>query len=236
MSENSMYTGNFAQRGVGLNIFFEQNSKTPPNSMISCLCCDIYGIGIGDGKFISSNFIKRFLKTKSVSYGDIGVRFAKRGKRVIVVSVNPMFKNQKLRVGDIIKKIDGRRVRKVADVEDYILFQKVGKSVKLTFSRDNRVLTRKIKVAKRYGGGELSDSFLESKGIYFDKNLRITSIRKGSFAQKSGLHIGDKLLQIDRVGVSNQDDIRNIFSKLKKKEINLLFDRSDFQFFVKVDM
>ncbi len=236
MDDDSMYTGNFAQRGVGLNIFFEQNSKTPPNSMISCLCCDIYGIGIGGGKFISSNFIKRFLNSKSVYYGDIGVRFAKRGKDIIVSSVNPMFKNQKLKVGDIIKKIDGRRVKKVEDIEDYILFQKIGKVVKLKFLRNNRLFTRKIRVQKRYGGGELSDSFLEAKGMFFNKNLKIKNLQKGSFAQKTGLRIGDKLLQIDRKNVANEDDIRRIFSKIKKKEVNLLFDRDDFQFFVKVSM
>ncbi len=236
MDDNSMYTGNFAQRGVGLNIFFEQNSKTPPNSMISCLCCDIYGIGVGHGKFISSNFIKRFLNAKSVYYGDIGVRFAKRGKDVIVSSVNPMFKNQKLKVGDIVKKIDGKRVKKVEDIEDYILFQKIGKTVKLKFSRNNKTITVKIKIQKRYGGGELSDSFLEAKGMFFDKNLVIKGIKKDSFAQKSGLLIGDKLLQIDRKSVTSEDDARRIFSKIKKKDIDLLFDRDDFQFFVKVKM
>ena len=236
MDDNSMYAGNFAQRGVGLNIFFEQNSKIPPNSMISCLCCDIYGIGVGNGKFISSNFIKRFLNSKSVDYGDIGARFAKRGKDIIVSSVNPMFKNQKLKVGDIIKKIDNKKVKTVEDIEDYILFQKIGKIVRLKFLRNNRFLTKKIKIQKRYGGGELSDSFLESRGIFFDKDLRIKSIKKGSFGQKSGLLRGDKLLQINRISVNNEDDARRVFSKIKKKEINLLFDRKNFQFFIKVNM
>ena len=236
MDDSSMYTGNFAQRGVGLNIFFKQNSKTPPNSMITCLCCSVYGIGVGNGKFISSNFIKRFLDSKSVAYGDIGVRFLRRGKDVIVSSVNPLFAHQKLKVGDIIKKIDGRRVRKVEDVEDYVLFQKIGKIVKLQFVRNHKLMTEKIKVQKRYGGGELSDSFLEVKGMFFDKKLRIKTIKKGSFAQKSGLHRGDKLLQINRVSVKSEDDIRRVLSKIGKKAINLLFERNNFQFFVKVNM
>lgn len=236
MDDNSIYVGNFAQRGVGLNIFFRQNSKTPPNSMISCLCCEIYGIGMGDGKFISSNLIKRFLNSKSVNYGDIGVRFAKRGKNIIVSSANPMFKNQKLKAGDIIKKIDDKRVKKVEDAENHILFQKIGKIVKLQFLRDDKLLTQKIKIQKRYGGGELGDSFLEEKGIFFDKNLKIKNIQKGSFAQKIGLCIGDKLLQIDRKSVTSEDSIRRVFSKIKKTKVNLLFDRNDFQFFIKVNI
>ncbi len=236
MDDNSMYAGNFAQRGVGLNIYFEQNSKTPPNSMISCLCCDIYGLGVGNGKFISSNFIKRFLHSSEIFYGDIGVRFAKRGKYIVVSFVNPLFKNQELKVGDIVKQINNRKVHKVEDIQDFILFQKRNQIVKIEFIRDGKLQTLSIRVKKRYGGGELSDSFLENRGIFFDKKLRIIGIAKGSFAQKEGLKIGDKLLQIDRVNVKNQNDVKSFFSKIEKKSSDLLFDRDDFQFFIKVTL
>jgi len=234
MDENSMYVGNFSQRGIGLNIYFEQNSKTPPNSMISCLCCDIYGLGVGSGKFISSNFIKRFLHSSEIFYGDIGARFAKRGRDIVVSFINPLFKNQKLKVGDIIRQINNRKVYKVEDIEDFILFQKRDQTVKIEFIRDNKIQTLSIKVKKRYGGGELSDSFLENRGIFFDKKLKIIGVAKGSFAQKSGLKIGDKLLQIDRVNVKDQNSVKSFFSKTQKKSLDLLFDRDDFQFFVKV--
>ncbi len=236
IDENSLYIGNFAQRGEGLNIYFEQNSKTPPNSLISCLCCQVYGLGIGNGKFISSNFLNKFLNSKEVFYGDIGVRFARLGKKVIISSINPLFKNQKLKVGDIIKKIDGEKIKKVEDANNLILFQKKNQIVKLEFLRKNTLHTIKIKVQKRYGGGELSDSFLENRGLFLDKNLIIIKISKNSFGAKSGLHIGDKLLQMDRKNVKNANEIRRIFSKTEKKVINLLFERANFQFFIKVNL
>ncbi|NOX15925.1 MAG: PDZ domain-containing protein [Epsilonproteobacteria bacterium] len=236
ISENSLYTGNFAQRGGGLDIYFKQNSKTPPNSLISCLCCQVYGIGIGDGKFISSNLLKRFLNSKKVFYGDIGARFSKLGAKVIVSSINPLFKNQKLKVGDIIKKINSKKITREEEAKNLILFQKKNQIVNIKFLRKNTLHSVKIKVQKRFGGGELSDSFLESRGLYLDKKLKIIKIVKNSFGAKSGLHIGDKLMQVDRISVENSSDIRKIFSKTDKKEINLLFDRNNFQFFIKVNM
>ncbi len=236
IDEDSLYVGNFAKRGEGLNIYFEQNGKTPPNSIISCLCCQAYGIGIGGGKFISSKFLNKFLNSKEVFYGDIGVRFAKLGRKVVVSAVNPLFKNQQLKVGDIIKKINANKIKSVENAQNLILFQKRNQSVKVEFLRKNALHSIKIKVQKRYGGGELSDSFLETRGLFLDKFLKITKITKDSYGAKSGLHIGDKLLQVDRKSVTITQDIRRIFSKTKKKEINLLFQRGEFQFFVKVSL
>ncbi len=86
------------------------------------------------------------------------------------------------------------------------------------------------------GGGYLSDSFLEKQGIFFDKEMKIVKITKKSFAEESGLKVGDKLIQIDHKMIKSQSDIKEYLSKLKSKETQLLFDRSDFQFFVKIGL
>jgi len=238
MDNNSLYIGNFSKKGVGLNSYFRQNGKTPPNSMISCLCCDIYGLGIGNGKFISSNFIKRLLTSSKIFYGDIGVKFAKHGKNIIVSRVNPYFTKQRLKVGDIIRKIDGKKIKTVQEAENLILLQKRNHIIKVEFFRKNALHVEKIKVLNKYRAKKSvtksNNYFLKKKGIFFDNNMKIKYIAKYSFGEKSGLKIGDKLLQINQISVKNQHEARRIFSKMKKKEVNLLFDRHDFQFFVKV--
>ena len=238
MDSNSLYIGNFSRRGVGLNSYFRKNGKTPPNSMISCLCCDIYGLGIGDGKFISSNYIKRLLTSTSIFYGDIGVRFARHGKNIIVASINPHFFKQRLKVGDIIKKIDGNKIRTVKEATNLILLQKKNHILKVEFLRKHALHVENIKVHDRFtakkSAAKVNNSFLKNRGIFFDNNLKIIRISKHSFGEKSGLKIGDKLLQINQISVKNQNEARSIFSKTKNKEANLLFDRQDFQFFVKV--
>jgi C-terminal processing protease CtpA/Prc len=192
-------------------------------------------LGVGDKKFISSNLIKRFLNSTEIFYGDIGVRFAKKGKEIVIASINQMRINKNLKVGDVIKKIDGKTVKNLQDLENKILFTKRNQSIKLEFLRKNALHAENIKVFQKNGGGEASDSFLEAKGMFFDKNLSINKIFKDSFADKKGLKIGDRLVQIDRKSVKNQNDARIVFSKTKKKSIYLLFDRGGSQFFIKVD-
>ncbi len=239
MDDKSMYIGNFAQRGIGLDIYFRQNSKTPPNSMISCLCCDIYGIGVGNGKFISSNLIKKFLNSKEIFYGDIGVKLARRGKDVVVAYVNPIYRQRKLKVGDIIKKIDGKKIETLRDAKNLILFQKRNHILKIEFLRKNALHVVKIKVQQKYikrAKRVKRYRLLEKKGIFFDKNLKIIRIAKKSFGERSGLKTGDKLLQVNQKSVKSIYQANREFTKNRKKEVNLLFDRHDFQFFVKVNL
>jgi len=236
MDENSLFVGNFAKHGDLLDSFYLKNAKLEANSMISCLCCEMYGIGVGGGSFIGSEYIKRFIKLKDVYYGDIGVRFEQVARDFLVKSINPFYPNQLLRIGDKIQKIDGKKVTSLKQLNQAVLFSKPKNIIKIEVLRDNKKLTLSSVVRSRMGGGKLSDSFLEKKGIFFDTNLRIVKVNNNSFGDKSGLKVGDKLMQIDGKTVKAQDDIRVSLSKLKSKKAQLLFDRDDFQFFVKLGL
>jgi len=43
-------------------------------------------------------------------------------------------------------------------------------------------------------------------------------------------------MQIDSKKIESQNDIKKYLSKIKAKEVQLLFDRDDFQFFVKIGL
>jgi len=234
MDDTSLYAGNFAKSGDLLDSFYLQNAKLDENSIISCLCCQVYGIGIGAGSFIGSEYIERFIKQKEIYYGDIGVRFKKRADSFVVKSRDPFYQNQLLNIGDKILKINGKKINTLKQLNQTILFSKPKSIVTIELLRGKYKLKRSLMVRSRLGGGYLSDSFLEKQGIFFDKNLKINKITKDSFGYKSGLHIGDRLMQIDRKIINNQNDIKEYLSELKSKSAQLLFDRNDFQFFVKV--
>jgi len=93
-----------------------------------------------------------------------------------------------------------------------------------------------MSVRSRMGGGYRSDSFLEKKGIFFDKEMKIKKINKESFGALNGLHVGDKLLQVDKQKIETSDDVKSYLSQVKTKHVQLLFDRKDFQFFVKLGL
>ncbi len=236
MDDTSLYVGNFAKSGDLLDSFYLQNAKLEANSIISCLCCEVYGLGVGKGTFIGSEYIKRFINSgsKDVYYGDIGVRFDKYAKDFIVKSINPFYPNQLLKTGDKIVKINNKKVSSLKQLNQTVLFSAPKSIVKLEVLRGKQELKIDATVRSRMGGGHLSDSFLENRGLFFDKEMKIIKITKKSFGEKSGLHVGDVLIQIDHKTIDNQNDTKEYLSKLKAKEAQLLFDRDDFQFFVKI--
>ncbi len=236
MDDTSLYAGNFAKSGDLLDSFYLQNAKLEANSIISCLCCEVYGLGIGKGSFIGSEYIKRFMSSKNIYYGDIGVRFEKEAKDFIVKSRDPFYPNQLLHVNDKILKINRKKVTSLKQLNQTVLFSKPKSIVNIELLRGKHKLKRSLVVRSRMGGGYVSDSFLEKKGIFFDKELKIIRIKKKSFADMSGLKIGDKLIQIDFNMIKNQNDIKTYFSNTKSKEAQLLFDRDNFQFFVKIGL
>ncbi len=236
MDDTSLYAGNFAKSGDLLDSFYLQNAKIEENSIISCLCCEMYGLGIGSGSFIGSEYIKRFMNMKDVYYGDIGVRFEKKANDFIVKQIDPFYVNQSLQVNDKILKINGKKITSLKQLNQAVLFSKPKSVITVEFLRGKKKLKKRLVVHSRMGGGYQSDSFLEKKGIFFDKNLKIIKIKNNSFGQISGLHVGDKLIQIDHKMIKSQNDIKKHLSKIKSKEVQLLFDRADFQFFVKIGL
>lgn len=236
MDDSSLYAGNFARSGDLLDSFYLQNSNLEKNSIISCLCCEIYGLGIGGGSFIGSEYIKRFMSNKDVYYGDIGVRFKKHENDFVVKSINPLYPKQSLKVGDKILKINGKKVYSLKQLNQTVLFAKPKTTISLEVRRAKEILEQKMLVIPRAGGGYLSDSFLENKGIFFDKEMKINRINKKSFGEINGLKIGDKLMQVDHKKIESADDLKTYLSETKNKEVQLLFDRDDFQFFVKLGL
>ena len=174
------------------------------------------------------------MNSKEIYYGDIGVRFEKHANDFVVKSRDPFYVNQLLNVGDKILKINGKKVTSLKQLNQTVLFSKPKSIVTIELLRANNKLKRSLVVRSRMGGGYLSDSFLEKKGLFFDDDMKIIKIEKNSFAQKSSLHIGDTLMQIDHKKIKTQDDVKGYLSNLKEKEAQLLFDRNDFQFFVKI--
>ena len=112
-----------------------------------------------------------------------------------------------------------------------ILFSKIGTIHKIKIKRDSKYFNIKVKTKKRYGGGYLSDTFLEEKGIYFSPNLTI--IKVSNEFDGYGLKIGDQLIQVNGNKIDNIADIREHISDFKYFA-SLLFQRRGFQFFVNI--
>lgn len=218
------------KRQIGLNSFAKFNNKISSPSLLITSCCSLEGIVTPRG-IIEKDYIRHFLYSKNKFYGDIGIRISKIGRKIIVSENDPFMLENQFKKGDLILKFDGKKIYRISSLMKKILFSKIGKKYRVQVKRNGKILNLNIVVKRRYGGGFLSDTFLEQKGIFFDKNLFITKIEVRG--DHYGLKVGDHLLKANDVVVKNQKNLRKYIGDFKKSSL-LLFERNSFQFFVKI--
>lgn len=222
--------GKILTNQIGLNTLavYTTNFKNP--ALITSSCCSLEGIATPRG-VISKEYIKRFLSSEPATYASIGIRVKNEKGFVIVSASNPYLQNNLLQKDDCIIEFDGKKVKVASVFMRSVLFSKIGSHHTIKIKRDKKLMTFKVVSSKRYGGGDISDTFLEHKGIYFDKTLHI--VRLSEHFLKYGLLVGDQLLQVNGVQVKNQDELLRYIENFKEFS-SLLFSRRNFQFFVNI--
>ncbi len=222
--------GKFLQTQIGLNTFAKYNQTLASPALISSSCCSVEGIATSKG-VIQKEYIKHFLHTKSTLYGDIGIRVYNKNAQVLVNASDPFMKENPFKINDCIIEYDHKKVGNAASLMQKILFSSVGSKHQVKIKRGSRFLTFVLTCKQRYGGGFVSDTFLEQKGIYFDESLHVKHLNKEF--QKYGLNIGDRLIQVNGVRIKNQNELRRYIENFKDYS-SLLFERNKFQFFVNI--
>ena len=223
--------GKIVKHQIGLNKLASYNQPLYVPSILLNSCCALEGIVTPYG-IIEKEYIDRFLNIKKVTYADIGIRVKDEKKLVIVDVTNPFMDNNPFKKDDCILEFDERKVKSSARLMRNILFSKIGSKHKVKIKRLKQVLLFNVVSQSRDGGGQVSDTFLEFLGISFDKSLHVVKIAKK--AEKYQLIIGDKLLQVNQEKIKTKNDVLNKLSKTKESS-NLLFERRNFQFFVKIN-
>lgn len=216
---------------IGLNKFagFDEALFVP--AILTNSCCNLEGIVTTQG-IIQKEYLQRFMQTKNSDYSDIGIRVKDEAGFVIVTASDPFMEDNKFQKDDCILEYDGKKVKEASLFMKDVLFSKIGSSHRATIKRNSKILKFELKTQKRYGGGYISDTFLEQKGIYFDKDLHITKLEQNF--KNYGLLLGDKLLQVNGKKVQNEQDLIEYISNFKDFS-TLLFEREHFQFFVQIN-
>lgn len=230
VNQKEALEGKILKRQVGLNNLATFSEPLSAPSLLLTSCCALEGIATPRG-IIEKEYLERFLKIKKVSYSDIGVRVAEDKKLVVVNAINPFMDANEFKIGDRVLEFDGKKVNNASEFMRWVLFSEVGSRHKVKIKRDSKILTLSATSRQRNGGGYLSDTFLEVLGLSFDKNLKIIKIEPK--AKKYELKIGDRLIQINQQNITTEGEILKIISQ-SVESANLLFERVDFQFFVKI--
>jgi len=222
--------GKFVEDQIGLNKLARYSEALLYPSILTSSCCSLEGIVTSRG-IIQKEYLYRFLHSKTSLYGDIGIRIKDDHKAVIVDQIDPFMKNNPFLRYDQIIRFDKKKVKNAANLMQQILFSPLGSKHSVELIRLKKKVSFFVQIRKRYGGGLLSDTFLESKGLYFDRRLKLIKIT--ATFKNYGLKLGDKLIQVNGTLVKNQKELREYLQKSKDYS-SLLFERDGFQFFVNI--
>lgn len=243
MTDKSIIAVNASKIGKSANDFFEFGGAGEANAVVGGLCCEMYGLGIGDKFFIGSEVLEQFVQGKTASFPELGVRIVDANESVQVDFVDPTFKEARLKAGDRITLLNGKKVSNVQEFGEVLKSFKDLSKVSAQVQRNSawieeNILAPKVQPKKvappkvKKSAVPKKESYLQTKGFSFDNDLRITQIKPGSFAEKSGLKIGDRLMQVETTPISRVSQADESLRNVGNREIHLLFDRDDFQFFV----
>ena len=230
LNEKDAKEGRYLLGQLGLNRFAKYNRSLGSLAIISSSCCSLEGIVTQKG-VIQKEYIQHFLDVKDVIYGDIGIRLDPQAKDAVVEACDPYIPKNPFQKGDVILAFDNEKVSSPAVLMQRILFSKIGTKHHVYIQRAKSLKTLHVTTTRRYGGGFVSDTFLERKGIYFDEKLQIRHI-ENTF-KNYGLHVGDRLIQVNVVRVKSQKELRKYIENFKDYS-SLLFERNKFQFFVNI--
>ncbi len=230
VNNKSFKEGKVIKEQVGLNTLGIYSTKLKAPALITSSCCALEGILTPNG-FIDKYYLNHFITKKSADYGDIGIRVKDQKGCIKIIASNPYLKYNPLKRGDCVITFDGKKISSAAQLMRKILFSKVGSKHTIKIKREKKVLSFKVESYKRTGGGEVSDTFLEFRGIFFNKKLHIVGLNQ--YFKDYGMQLGDKLIQVNGVRVKNQDELREYVENFKDFS-RLLFERKNFQFFVNI--
>ncbi len=229
-------SGSILERQQGFLHFARFSAPLGLNGVVSNICYQIYGVGVGAHEFIETKYLKRFLRQKSPYYGDIGVRV---GAGLVVQSVDPFFQHNPFLEHDVIMRINNQSIRNAHEFEWIVSNLAYQSHARVTIKRGHALKTFVVRVDKRHGGFLLPDTFLERFGIAVNDDLVITKATHLT-PPLNKLHVGDRLVWINRKpiikrGQSVHVALQKALSKaFMQGQIEMLIMRKGFEFYVRL--
>lgn len=215
----------------GFDRFGEFGLNDTLGKVLGAKCYTVVGIGTIKNRYIPSEFLQSFIQKGEASYGDIGIRFEKKGSRYVVTKRDVYFPDNPFEVGDELLALNGTHYPRMDAFSFKILFAKPGTPFEVTIRRNGKTKVVSVISGRRYGGGYLTDTFLERFGLVFDEELVVQKVHPGTLAARKGLKAGDKILQFDNHAITTIDELTTLISQKRFRQTSILFDRDDFQFF-----
>lgn len=217
------------------------------------------GIGFAIPSDMATNVMKQLIKYGEVHRGVLGVTIqnlspdlakafdVQREKGVVITKVmkDSAASDAGLKPGDVVVAVDGRPVKRVADLRNKVGLSPVGQTIKLTIMRDGHKKTVKATIRQTKGatndGGSISKylkgaslrTLHEGESNQVDHGVLVQDVDQGSPAWRAGLRPGDIIINANRKPV---DTLQQLGQAVPKKDAPILLriNRNGGVFFIVV--
>ncbi len=149
---------------------------------------------------------------------------------VLVSSVTPQSPSSgKIKEGDVIESVNGRRLFNEGDWEDATYATVPGEKLKIRLWRNGKekVVTivaaeykeKKVKLPMGIVGVEVTPEVVLHEGLKVGHGILVREVKNGSIAQQLGIVPGDVIVSINRKNITSADDFKKAYKLATRKRV-----------------
>ncbi|BCD68823.1 DegQ family serine endoprotease [Nitratiruptor sp. YY09-18] len=200
------------------------------------------GIGFAIPANMMKEVVKKLIEKGKIERGYLGVIIEdlkgdlkdvykhKEGAVIVDVTKDSAADKAGLKRGDLIIEVDGKNIADATELKSLIGSYPPGKTVTITYERNGKVHTAKVKLSERpeASGSENVEKFKGLEVQTLDDKIRrmynipqdvtgvfVTNVKEDSAADKAGIKPGDVIIGVEDMNIKNVEDLKKAFEKYK---------------------
>ncbi len=218
-----------------------------------------HGIGFAIPSNMVHKIITSLIETGKIERGFMGVSISdltndlkelyenKHGALILMIEKDSPAEKGGLQVSDLILEVDGIKIKNSNELKNTIAGISPDKTVSITYERDKKIKTTKVKLVKMDGeksvGGknesnpieglvlmELNDKTKYQLQLPRDlEGVLVSEVKDGSKAESMGFKEGDIIVQIEQKRITSLKDLTAALNEYKKTKKRVIINRQNFR-------
>jgi serine protease Do len=218
----------------------------------------------GIGFAIPSNMVQKIatslVESGKIERGFMGVSISdltndlkelyenKQGSVILMIEKNSPAEKGGLQVSDLILEVDGVKVKNSNELKNTIASIAPDKTISITYERDKKVKTTKIKLAKMDAEQtttndgkittpieglnllEINDKTRAQYQIPKEvEGILVLDVKEDSKAEKMGFREGDIIIQVEQLRIASLKDLNNALKEYKNSKKRIIINRQNYR-------